>query len=123
MNSYPDRKPIMAYTLAIIGTFLIVAALVWFMRRQTEPAPLDKNRMAERAKALAEVRAAEALALNNPAWIDKNKGIVRVPIQVAMEVVVRSWQNPEAAKADLVARVQKANAVPPAAPAQPSEFE
>jgi hypothetical protein len=120
MNPEIDRRPIFAYVTAVIGTFLIVAALVWAMRRQTEPAPLDQNRVAERTRAMAELRASEAQGLRNPGWIDKNKGIVRIPIETAMEATIRAWQNPQAAKADLVARVEKATATPPAAP---SEFE
>jgi len=123
MSDERDNRPIWAYAAAIIGTFLIVAMLAYAMRRQTEPPPLDKNRMAERAKALADLRAAEAQLLQNPAWIDKAKGIVRVPISIAMESTLQAWQNPKAAKADLVARVQKATAVQPAPPAKPSEFE
>jgi hypothetical protein len=123
MNGSTPNRPVLPYAIAIVGTFLIIAVLVWAMRRQTEPPPLTKARMEERAKALADIRAAEAQALNNPGWIDKAKGIARAPIDVAMEHVLRAWQDPKAAKADLVARVQKATAVAPAAPAKPSEFE
>jgi hypothetical protein len=40
-----------------------------------------------------------------------------------MQLALREWQNPAAARSNLVARVGKATAVPPAAPAKPSEFE
>lgn len=116
-----DGKTRMAYALAILGAFLIVAALVWAMRHYTQPAPLNANRAAERAKALAEIRAAEADALNNVGWIDPAKGLVRLPIAEAMKLVERDWQNPAAARSNLIARVDKANPPPP--PPKPSVFE
>ena len=112
-----------AYAVAIVGTFLIVAALVSVMRKHSQPPPIDAKRIAERSKALADLRAEEAVALNTPDWIDQAKGIVRLPITNAMEMVLRDWQNPAAAKSNLVARVEKATFVPPPPPQKPSEFE
>ncbi len=122
MNSEPVRERTgLAYTLAILGSFLIVAALVWAMHKYTEPAPLGANRAAERARALAEMRAAETDALNNVGWVDQGKGIVRLRIEDAMKLVERSWQNPPAARSNLLERVAKAYPPPPK-PA-PSPFE
>jgi len=122
MNSEPVRERAgLAYALAILGSFLIVAALVWAMHKYTEPAPLGANRAAERSRALAEMRVAEADALNNVGWVDQPKGIVRLRIEDAMKLVERSWQNPPAARSNLLERVAKANPPPPK-PA-PSPFE
>ena len=122
MNSEPvSERTGLAYAVAILGSFLIVAALVWAMHKYTEPAPLGANRAAERSRALAEMRAAEADALNNVGWIDQAKGIVRLRIEDAMKLVERSWQNPPAARSNLLERVAKANPPPPK-PA-PSPFE
>jgi len=112
-----------AYALAIVGTFLIVAALVSVMRRHSQPPPIDAKRIAERSKALADLRQAEAEALNTPGWVDQTKGIVRLPITNAMDMVLREWQNPAAAKSNLVARVEKATFMAPPPPQKPSEFE
>ena len=122
MNSEPVRERTgLAYALAILGSFLIVAALVWAMHKYTEPAPLGANRAAERSRALAEMRAAETDALNNVGWADQAKGIVRLRIEDAMKLVERSWQNPPAARSNLLERVAKAYPPPPK-PA-PSPFE
>ena len=59
----PDRS-VSAYVLAALGAFLIVAALVWAMQRYTQPPPLGEDRAEVRAKALAELRAAEADAFD-----------------------------------------------------------
>jgi hypothetical protein len=117
-------RPILAYIVAILGAFLIVAALVWGVRALLQPAALGEDRAALRAKALAEIRAAEADAMTTPAWIDAAKGIVRLPVKDAMAIVERDWgQNPAAARTNLIARVEKATAVPPKAPEKPSAFE
>ena len=110
-----------AYAAGILGAFLIVAALVWVMRRYTQPAPLGAERAAERAKALVEIRAAEKEGLENTAWIDQGKGLVRLRIEDAMKLVEREWKNPAAARSNLIARVEKAN--PPPAPPPPNPFD
>lgn len=113
-----------AYGGAILGAFLIVTVLVWAMRQYTRPEPLNANRAAERARALAELRAAEAETLHTTAWIDPVKGIVRLRIEDALQLAEREWQNPAAARSNLIARLEKAMpAPPPPPPAQPSAFE
>ena len=121
MNPEPVReRGGLAYLAAVLGAFLIVAGLVWAMRHYTQPPPLGANRAAERAKALAELRGAENEALNNVAWLDQGKGIVRLRIDDAMKLVESNWQNPPAARSNLISRVEKATAVvaPP-----PNPFE
>jgi hypothetical protein len=113
----------LAYVGGILGTLLIVAALVWAMQRYTQPPPLGEDRVAARKKALAELRAAEAGELTTYGWVDQTKGVVRLPIAEAMQITLRDWQNPGAARSNLIARVEKATAAPPAAPAKPSAFE
>jgi hypothetical protein len=113
-----------AYAIAIVGAFLIVAGLVWAMRHYNKVEPVNAARAAERANALKELRAAETDALNNTAWLDKGKGVVRLRVEDAVRLVEQRWgTDPVAARKDLIARVEKATAAPPAAPAKPSEFE
>jgi hypothetical protein len=38
---------------------------------------------------MEEMRASEEQALNNPGWVDKQKGIVRLPINVAKQLAVQ----------------------------------
>jgi hypothetical protein len=124
MNSQPLRdRTRLAYVIGILGSFLIVAALVWAMRHYTQPPPLGEDRVALRKKALAELRTAEAEELNTYGWLDQSKGIVRLPIVEAKKLALRDWQNPAAARSNLFARVEKATALPPKAPEKPSPFE
>jgi hypothetical protein len=124
MNPQPSRERTgLAYLIGILGSLLIVAALVWAMQRYTQPPPLGEDRVVVRKKALADLRAAEASELKSYGWVDQPKGVVRMPIAEAMKLTLRDWQDPAAARSNLIARVEKATAVPPAAPAKPSAFE
>jgi hypothetical protein len=125
MNSEPQpQRSGLAYFITILGSFLIVALLVWAMRHYTETASPGAARAAERAKALAELRAAEAEALSTTGWVDPTKGIVRLRIEDAMTWVEQNWaSNPTAARSNLISRVLKATAPPPRAPEKPSQFE
>ena len=124
MNSQPARERTgLAYVIGVLGALLIVGALVWAMQHYTQSPPLGEDRVAARKKALADLRAAEAAELENYGWVDQPKGVVRLPIAEAMQFTLRDWQNPAAARSNLIARVEKATAAPPAAPAKPSQFE
>ncbi len=111
MNNPPwDRARLTAAILAALGACLIFAALVWAMWHYTQPAPLGEDRAALRKKALADMRAADADQLNTYAILDPARGTVRLPINEAMKLVLREWQNPAAARSNLIARVEKATA-------------
>ena len=113
-----------AYVVAVVGAFLIVGGLVGIMRHYTRAEALGAKRADERRQALKELRAANADVLNNYAWQDQPKGIVRLPIDEAMRLAETLWHaDPAAARSNLIARVEKANAVPPKAPEKPSAFE
>jgi len=50
--------------------------------------------------------------------------LVRLPIETAMQVAATEWQDPAKARADLIARAEKAAAPAPTnAPAKPNKFE
>jgi len=109
--------------LAVVGACLIFAFLVGETKKYTQPPPVDEGRAALRTKALSELRAAEADALATVGWVDQTKGVVRLPISEAMKLVEREWQDPAQARSNLIARVEKATALPPKAPETPSPFE
>jgi len=122
MNSEPvGERSIFPALIGIVGALLIVLILILAMKHYTQPPPLNKNRAAERAKALAELRGVEHTELTTPGWVDPAKGIVRLTIDDAMNIVEREWRNPPAARSNLLARVAKATPAPP--PAAPSPFE
>ena len=99
---------------------LIFIVLVIVVKFSVHVPTIDADRNAARAKALAEIRATEEKSLANPGWVDQSRGIVRLPIETAMQETLQAWQNPAQARADLIAR-QK-NASKPAL-AKPNPFE
>ncbi len=115
-----EGRRIWPVAVAVVVASLIFVALVWKMKQYTQAPPPDEARKVERAKALAELRAAEAVSLNEPGWIDPTKGLVRLPITEAMKLAERDWRDPARARANLIERVEKATARPPE---QPSPFE
>ena len=118
-----DQRTVWPAGVAFLIACLLFAVIVAAMHVSTPVPAIDADRAAVRAQALAEIRAAEAQALSQPGWIDENRGLVRLPIDVAMQIAEREWQNPAAARSNLMARVEKATAPAPPAPAKPNPFE
>jgi len=111
-----------AATGFIVGSLVFIALFVAVKFSLQIPA-IDADRNAARAKALAEIRATEEKSLNSAGWVDQSRGIVRLPIDTAMQEAAQAWQNPAQARADLISRQDKASAPAPVAPAKPSAFE
>jgi hypothetical protein len=107
----------------ILGSFLIVFALVLVMKYYTRPAPLNQARVDERKKALMEIRAENERGLTTYEVTDAGKGIVRLKIERAIDLTLEEYKNPAAARSNLIARAEKAAAAPPKAPEAPSKYE
>ena len=106
--------------LLVCGLFAALALGV----KLSQPVPaIDADRGDVRSQALAEMRAAEDKALSTAAVMDAQRGIVRLPLDVATKLALRAWQDPAAARADLKARAEKAAAELPKVPEKPSAFE
>jgi len=125
MNSQDCRQKTGAavYVLAIAGTFLIMAFLVSLMRSYTQPPSLNEARSQERLKNLTDFRAVNEPLLTQYDWQDQSKGIIRVPIDRAMELVLQEWQDPAAGRSNLLARAAKAFAPPPKVAPPKNPFE
>jgi hypothetical protein len=111
------------YAISVVGAFLIMVAMVAIMRHYTRPEATDKARADERAKNLAELNNANSPIMKGYDWQDKPKGFVRLPIERAMDLVVKEWENPSKARAQMAERVDKLTAAPPKPPEKKSEFE
>lgn len=109
--------------LAFLTVVVILAAVALGARFLISAPAIDADRGADRSKALAEIRAAEDTALTVTTWVDQDRKIVRLPIDLAMHITARDWQNPEQARAALIARGVKATAPLPKTPPKPSAFE
>ncbi|HWY39975.1 MAG TPA: hypothetical protein VNX27_04190 [Chthoniobacterales bacterium] len=91
------------------------------------PAPrgdtYEQQRAQNREKKLKDLRDEDAKALTAYAWIDKNKGSVRIPIERAMQVTVAELANKKPTTAGPIATPAPeasaaASAAPAASPAQ-----
>jgi hypothetical protein len=118
-----NRPVSITYTIAIVGALLIMAYMAWRLAEGTRPQPVGHERGAARENALKELRANERAALNHYAWQDETRGIVRLPISRAMELVVLEWQDPQAARLAMFQRLDKAMEPPARPPEEPSEYE
>lgn len=96
--------------LGAMGAFLLLAVVVLVMIRATRAPAIDARRVQERYQSLREVRLAESNALHQYTWQDRAREIVRLPIDRALELTVAEWQNPAAARSNLIERVEKATA-------------
>ena len=112
-----------AYALAVFGSLLVVAGLVWAMKHYTTPPALGAARAAERSKSLADIHAVEAVELGSYGWVDQTKGQDRLTVDRAMELTVAAAQDPASARKDLNERVEKAFYVPPKAPEKQGDLE
>ena len=92
------------------------------------PAPrgdtYEQQRAQNREKKLKDLRDEDAKALAAYAWIDKNKGSVRIPIERAMQVTVAELANKKPTAAGPIATpAPEASAAASAAPAaSPGQF-
>ena len=99
--------------LGIAGVMLIMAGLIWVMFYFTLPEPVDQSRWAERKRNLSEINAQAKDQLDNYAWMDRDRGVVRLPIARAVDLTIREWENPAAGRSNLLALLGRA--APPAA--------
>jgi hypothetical protein len=105
------EQPVWHIGVIFFAACLLFAALAAVVKFSSPPPRIDADRAAVISQALFEIRTNEAASLNNAGWADQPRGIVRLPIETAMQMTGRNWQNPSAARADLIARAEKA-AVP-----------
>lgn len=122
MNSGPVKCSCswLAWTVGVLGSFLVVGVLAWLLVVYSRPAAPGEDRVALRLKNLRELRAAEVETVSHYGWVDPAKGIVRLPVARAMELSVKEMADPAAARAERIARIEKATEK---APEPKSAFE
>jgi hypothetical protein len=111
MHETKDDVNIRAVTkfgLGLAGGIIVAAFLMWFLfdrfaaretRRSPQPErmeamnpqkePPEPRLQPNPPMELKEFRAGEETILNNYAWIDPDKGIVRIPVARAMELIAK----------------------------------
>jgi hypothetical protein len=84
---------------------------------------INADQAAVRYQDLAQMQGVEQTNLTQLGWVDVARGTVRLPIDAAIQLTETAWKNPASARADLIAREEKASAPAPVRPAKPSAFE
>ncbi len=123
MNPESDNKIVWHFGVIFVFACLLFVALAVVVKLSVSVPAVNADRAALRAKALADLRAAEATALTTPGWIDQDRNIVRLPIENALQLAAQAARNPSAARADLMARAEKSAAPAPKSAPKPSAFE
>ncbi len=123
MNNGTNEKIVWHYGVNFVVACFLFVALVAIVKFSVTVPAVNADRATVRSKDLAEIRAAEATALATPGWVDKDRNIVRLPIDTAMQIYESAAKNPAAARADLTARAEKAAAPLPKKAAAPNPFE
>ena len=92
-SSIEESDPDATSTLVvgIVGTILLVVTVVFVqgLYEKTNRAELAGKVVREAPAELRLLRVSQLERLETPRWIDKSKGIVAIPIDRAMEIVVR----------------------------------
>lgn len=111
----------------VVFVIFIAAALLampwWIRRHKVEAQPMGYARAEERATTLENVKTNGAAILESYDWVNKDQGIVRIPIKNAKELTVQEWQDPAAARKEMLARAAKAFAPPPKQAPKPNPYE
>jgi len=109
--------------ILILATFLVIAFVIRQAKDATRPEAITAARAEVRVKNLVGVEQSAQETLGSYAWQDEDKGFVRIPIEQAMSLTVKEWQDAGEGRAELISRMEKATALPPPAPEEPSAFE
>lgn len=100
--AFPQRTPVFTAVIVILAAVFCG----WLINRYYAPAPVFDNRGTAdatdfdeaarwkytregREKALADLRHKERVDASTYGWIDQSKGVVRLPLDRAMELTVR----------------------------------
>ncbi len=129
MNNDSACRPCCRATLnwlGVLGAFAVMAVLVAALKHYSVSSPISAARGQERYKIASEIRQKTKIELETAGYLDKEKGVVRLPNTVATALAVKQWADPAKARADLLDRAAKAFFIPPPPPPPPekkSDFE
>lgn len=81
------RAILIGFVVLVLLLAAVFAAL-WINRAPNATEAEDAARSAERTKNLSELQAADNAALTTYGWNDQAKGVVRIPVTKAMQLVL-----------------------------------
>src|SRR6476660_1936537 len=116
------RPPILfGAWLGVVLLFLFFGIFVFVLVAATPHGNSYEQKRAEaREKKLNDARNAATQELNSYAWVDKGKGVARIPINRAMQLTLRDLASKKPEPANPIATPAEAAAAPPASPPAPA---
>jgi hypothetical protein len=92
---HPTQRHNVALTILVsLAGFLLFGGLAWWMLQMAGKFDTyEQTRAIERKAAFDKLTAEDASILSSYAWVDANAKIVRIPIDVAMQVTVNRLKN------------------------------
>jgi len=115
------EQPVWHIGVIFAAACLLFAVLAVIVKFSVATPAIDADRDATISKSLAEIRKTENASLETAGWADQSRGIVRLPIETAMQLAAK--QSAEETRKDLIARAGKAAAPAPKVAPKPSQFE
>ena len=90
MSNAAPKTGFFVTAAAVIGGFaiFILILVVAYLPNKPTPLPEGTKTPEERATILRELRAKEMAAATTYGWVDQPKGVVRIPIERAMQLTV-----------------------------------
>lgn len=91
MSDVEPKKSVWITAVAVIGGFLIFTLIVVVAYLPNRGAPVQQGTKSadERIKILSDVRTKEIGMATSYGWVDQQKGVVRLPVERAMELTVQ----------------------------------
>ncbi len=93
-----------------MGLLLLFVALAGLWVQRVSPPAIDQARVELRRKNLAELEALEQTDAQTYAWLDTNRGTVRLPAARAMELSLELNRDAAAGRSNLLFRLERATA-------------
>lgn len=94
----------------------LFGVLSWMVINRPAPLKVDEERSRVRRQYFEEMQSSNRIALTTYGWIDSRRGIVRLPLDKAMEMSVSLWRDPASARSNLLERLAKATVKLPPKP-------
>ena len=122
-NPKRESGAVLPYFIIIVAAFLTMAAVLWLTRDAARAPSVGARRAELRKENLKENVTGAEQSLASYAVVNAEKGIYQIPINRAIETMIREWKQPQKALASMAERVELATALPTPPPEAPSEFE
>lgn len=96
-DSEPSDNTTLVSALGWIGVFLIFALLVALTYLRDPAVDQEQRNVVERNRIHKEVQATQAKLVSEYQWVNQPEGIIRVPVERAMELTIQELKAGQAA--------------------------